>query len=372
MNAPRAVAALTGLGLLVGACSSAEEVLWPSPDEPGQEASAVATGDAAPSPQLSTAPAVPNQPTGTVVGQRVSQLRQELARLQASVDNNDQQLSALQNQIKTDSQRYHATVAAINTRLQVGTTPGNPVLVQQHAAARADLDKISGDIGQLNGLVAAVTEDSNLAGYLSESTRATFALSGAVDEDHRQLADLQSEVDKTTLVIERLLNDLSDDVRRQTEYVSAERGNLNLVASGIRTGQLYGPSLFNQALFSSSASSSPMMGAGATPASTVDLANRRPLVVIRFDRPQVEYREALYNAVGRVLEQRPQATFDVIGVTPTNIDPSQAALQTSRSRRYAEGVQRSLIDMGLPPARLGLSSGASQNAITNEVHLYVR
>jgi hypothetical protein len=33
---------------------------------------------------------------------------------------------------------------------------------------------------------------------------------------------------------------------------------------------------------------------------------------------------------------------------------------------------RSLVDMGLPPSRVAMSSTTSENATTNEVHLYVR
>ena len=41
---------------------------------------------------------------------------------------------------------------------------------------------------------------------------------------------------------------------------------------------------------------------------------RRPLVVIRFDRANVPYEQALYTAVSRALERRPQALFDLVAV----------------------------------------------------------
>ena len=142
------------------------------------------------------------------------------------------------------------TIAGINTRLQVGTTPGNPILIQQFNAAEGDLDRLANDVIDMNKMVTSINGNSNLASYLAEATRATFGLSGAVDEDHRQLAILQDEVDQTLVLIDRLLGELGQDIRRQTEYVASERSNLNLLASGIRNGEIYGNSFTNQPMIS--------------------------------------------------------------------------------------------------------------------------
>ena len=61
------------------------------------------------------------------------------------------------------------------------------------------------------------------------------AVSGAVDEDHRQLAILEDEVSRTDVLVARLLKEVSEDVRRQTNYVATERANLNTVSAAIRT-----------------------------------------------------------------------------------------------------------------------------------------
>ena len=306
--------------------------------------------------------------TGTLVGQKVASLREELRGLQNSVVTHNQQLQQLRSTIVADSQRYHGTVAAINTRLQVGTTPGNPILVQQFNEAKADLDRLAADIGEMNKLANAVTGDSTVDSFLSESINATFQISGAVDEDHRQLAVLQDEVQQTSVIVDRLLTELSDDIRRQTEYVATERGNLNLLASGIRSGQIYGASLINQAIFSASASGGMVPAALPSP----NISARRPLVVIRFDRDKVPYEQAVYNAVSKVLERRPDASFDLVAVAPTGGGAGRVALESNKARRQAEGVMRSLVDMGLPPGRIAMMASTSPSATTNEVHLYVR
>lgn len=325
-------------------------------------------------PPLGTSSFVPpgvttGSPTGTFVGQKVVELRQELERLQNAVITHNEQLQSLRGQVVEDSQRYHGNVAAINTRLQVGTTPGNPILVQQFNAAKADLERLSASIGEMNKLSTGVAGDSTMASFLAESTRATFRVSGAVDEDHRQLSILQDEVDQTNVLVDRLLSELSEDIRRQTEYVAAERGNLNLLASGIRSGEVYGASLMNQAIFSAAGGGTVMPSA---PSPSADIRSRRPLVVIRFDRPNVPYQQAVYNAVSQVLDRRPGATFDLVAVAPGRGGTARVALEANKARRNAETVMRSLVDMGLPPSRVAMSSTTSDNATTNEVHIYVR
>lgn len=382
-------AVVLGAALFLPACSFTEEALWPSltgedPAAAQPKQATAAEPASAPARTAQAAPATAQPPalgtstfepagvtqggdTGTFVGKKVGDLRDELAKLQQSVRAHNEQLQTLRAQITTNSQRYHGTVAAINARLQVGTTPGNPVLVQQFNEAQNDLERLSTDIGAMNGLANDIANDSTMSAYLAESARAAFTVSGAVDEDHKQLAVLEDEVNQTVVLIDRLLKEVSDDVRRQTNYVATERSNLNLLSTGIKSGEIYGASLVNQAMVSAAG---PALGAGSPRA--VDTSGRRPLVVIRFDRDKVAYQQALYNAVGRVLENRPDAVFDLVAVAPGAGGPARVALNATKARRHAEAVLRSLIEMGLPPSRVAVSAKTSSNAKSNEVHLYLR
>ncbi len=355
---------------LLAACSFDSGSLWPTDAEPAAAAAAEPAAIGAPPPvgtsRFEPPGVTPGASTGTVVGDKIQELRGDLGRLQTSVGDNNRRLQELRARVVEDSQRFHGTVAAINTRLQVGTTPGNPILVQQFNSAEADLDRLAAGIGAMNELATDVTADSTMAAYLAESTRATFRISGAVDEDHRQLAILQDEVDRTSVLVDRLLTELSEDIRRQSEYIATERGNLNLLASGIRSGEIYGASLLNQAMFAASGVGPPGL------ARTDDFGARQPLIVIRFDRDTVPYQQALYNTVSQVLERQPNALFDLVAVAPALGDAGRVALNTGKVRRQAEGVMRSLVDMGLPPARIAMTAGTSQTATTNEVRLYVR
>jgi hypothetical protein len=171
------------------------------------------------------------------------------------------------------------------------------------------------------------------------------------------------------VLIDRLLKELTDDIQRQTTYVSTERANLNTMSAAIKSGEMFGSDLTYRALTAATVGMGPGMG-GAAPQSSFGDA-RRPLVVIRFDRPDVQYEQALYNAVSRTLERRPSAIFEVVAVAPAAGGAGRVALATNQARRNAENVQRSLQRMGLPQSRVTMTSRTSDQAQTNEVHLFL-
>ncbi len=397
MSHIRTLAIVVGTGCVLGACSWTADTLWPSPnsDRPTDQSNKQGASAPAPRPSVPSADApppppalgttnfvlprvTPGQSTGTFVGQKVVQLRTELSSLQAGVLKQNGNLQNVRAQTVRNSQQYHGAIAAINARLQVGTTPGNPTLINQWNGAQANLASIDNDIAQLNSLANQVAGVSTLSAYLLETTRAAYGLTGAVDEDHRQLAILEDEVNRTVVLIDRLLNELSEDIARQTNYLGNERANLTTLSLAIKNGEMLGGSLANRAFstaapaFSAVPEPAPTQRQSASRRPVQQSGPRRPLVVIRFDRPNVEYEQALYTAVSRALERRPSATFDLVAVAPNTGNAAQVTVAATTSKRNAESVLRSLSDMGLPLDRVRLSAMTSGRAATNEVHIYVR
>jgi len=312
--------------------------------------------------------------SGTIVGQKVQGLRTDLARLRANLAQHQQDMAAAHNALQADSTAYFSTVAGINAKLQTGTTSGNPQLVAQWNQAQTTLDKIGEDIGRLNGVSTQAAADSSFAAYLMNATRSAFALQGAVDEDHRQLTQIQGDIDATTVQIDALLSALSDEIGRQSTYVANERDNLITLSQAIKNGQLYGPSLATRAF--GPVTSAPLPAptqprASAAPRPQAAAAGG-PLVVIRFDRPDVSYEQALYTAVSRALERKPSATFELVAVAPNAGNSAEVAVNANASKRNAENVMRSLTSMGLPADRVSLSATTSGDIQNNEVRVYVR
>ena len=317
-------------------------------------------------------PLVGSSSTGTYVGTQVETLKADVNKLKQAIVGHSQELQNLRGRTVSYSETYHRFVADINARLQVGTTPGNPVLVQKWNTAQDKLDRINDEIATLNELSNRVAADSSLSAFMLDRVRSAYQVSGAVDEDHRQLDLVADDVNRTVVLVDRLLNEVAEDLARQTTYVSGERSNLNTLALAIKNGELFGAALSERGFASAGIGVGRPASAPARPTPAPALAQGRPLVVIRFDQPNVRYEQALYTAISRALERRPQARFDVVAVTPSVGTPAEVARAETGAKKNAQDVLRSLTNMGLPSTRVALSSTQNRNAASNEVHIFVR
>lgn len=359
--------------------------------------------------------------SGTVVGNRAMELRDEVLRLRSSVNLNANEFSVLRANGAAGAVQYHSTVAAITARLQNGTTRGNPILLRQWDEAEASLNEVTNSLNRLNALQTSVAADASLASYMLESIQAGFLLSGAVDEDHDQLKLLRDEVSRLVVQLDYLRNQVADDIQRQTTYLTTERSNLQTLAFAITRGELLGGSVANRPvivnpspvmMLPQGASARPTGGAyapapmaapvapvtsgrvGPAPMSpreymqesgltdsppmipTGDAAVAptagRLLVLVRFNQSHVEYEQQLSGAVSMALQRKPDAQFSVIAVTPASGDPAEIATMHEAASRHADGVKRSLVSLGLAPSRVSSSNTQSQEARSPEVHVYVR
>ncbi len=311
-------------------------------------------------------------PTDTMVGRKVGELQEDLRSLKSAVIGISGTLVSLERAGEVKSAQYYANVATINTQLQSGTTPGNPRLVRKIAEAETSLEGLAGDVLRLNELAVNTARIASEASFLMETARASYSLSGAVEEDHVGLAQLEDSINGALVVIERVLNNVNDDITRTSAYLSSERNNLRILSLAVTNGDLYGKSLANRPF----SSVSPFEVAGHEPSSgsagRAPLSDARPLVKIRFDRQDVAYEQPVYMAVNEALERYPQASFELVAVNPTQGNAAQVAIESTRARRNAERVLRTLTQMGLPLNRVNLSYVDDAQAQTSEVHLYIR
>lgn len=307
----------------------------------------------------------PGNDTGTAVSKTIATLRAQVSTLQGSLMGNAQRYADLRSSGTNAASSYHESRARITTRLQMGTTRGNPELVQEWNRAQSSLDQLAGNINGLNALGAAVANDASTAHYTLDQISATFNVSGAVDEDHRQLSVLQDETNQTIILIDRLLGEVSADVQRQTAYVANERANLTTLASAIKNGELYGADI-----------AAPMMAAsvgGVAPrVSAYGMPSGAPLVVIKFQHNNEDYQQILYAALTQALQSRPGAAFSIVAVSPTRGTATAVHLAQTAAERHAQDVMRSMTDMGVPPSRLAVASQTDPSVANSEVRVFVR
>ena len=328
-----------------------------------------------PAPPPSAASAMPRQPasgaapvatitpvtidggadTGTAVNKTIQSIRDQVAGLQQKLAANSARLADLRNQGAGAAGAYQEAKAHITTRLQVGTTRGNPELVAEWNAAQGQLDALSANVNALNALGTDVTNDSSTAHYALDQIGATYNVSGAVDEDHRQLRLLEDQTSQTIVMIDRLLREVSDGIQRQTAYVATERANLTTLAASIKSGDFYGGGV------TGSPGRARPSGRGGT-----------PLVVVKFDHPDVDYQQILYAALNQALQNRPGANFQVVAVSPTRGTAASVQIAQSTARRHAQDVMRSMTDMGVPATRLNVASTTDPGATVSEVRVFVR
>ncbi len=317
----------------------------------------------------------------TVVGKRIETLSKDLFGVQNTITRLSETLRNVENRGQDRAASYYANVATINTQLQTGTTPGNPRLITKLSNAQSDLDTLSNNVADLNSLAVEVSEAASRSSYLLDTIRSTYNLSGAVEEDHARLAQLEDQVNGTVVSVDRLLNDVNDDITRTTSYMASERNNLRTLSLGVTDGNLYGKSLANHPfsrapqsnlLQQASYGSAPVAPMQVAPSAPAGNQGVRPLAKIRFDKPNVNYEQPIYNAVQNALQRFPNGRFEILAVHPTAGNAAQVAIESTRSRRNAEEVLRTLTQMGVSLDRIDLATAPSNDARSSEVHIFVR
>src|SRR5262249_28367625 len=150
------------------------------------------------------------------------------------------------------------------------------------------------------------SSDANTVRQAVQQITAAYDLPGGVDEDRRQLNVLEDEAKQMLVSYDRLRKEVAGDAPRQATFLANERARLAKLAGAIKRGDIYsstGTSVDYASLPQTTASAS------ADPT--------KPLVVIKFDRPNVSYQQILLSALQEALKDRPSATFKIVAVTPT-------------------------------------------------------
>jgi outer membrane protein OmpA-like peptidoglycan-associated protein len=173
---------------------------------------------------------------------------------------------------------------------------------------------------------------------------------------------LRAEVLQTSSGLDGLIDALSTEGAQNTAFIAKERASL--VSLGLTTG----PAPAAKAA-AATTPSGPTAAPLAPPASaTKPAAPSKPaFVTIKFDRPSVTYREALGAALKQALLRRPDAAFDVVGVTAS---ASLDAQDVVKAR--AEDVSRTMMELGVSANKIGIDSARDKAATADEVRIFVR
>ena len=302
----------------------------------------------------------------TYVGDRISEMRNEFSNLEEEIKQNTNLFNLLKANGISSAEVYHSTVAAISARLQIGTTPGNPILLNQYERALTELAAVGSQGQEMVELGNQISLLSARISYLKDQTMSAKRLRGAVDEDHRNLSMLQDDIKRRGVSLTRLLENLNETIRRRDIYLAAERRRLTQLASAISIGESYGNGL---GTLNSLPASNDENVINQDKRSDANLSGN-PIAVIRMQGEENKFNQGLFGAVSAALERSPNASFTLVAVSSSSGNSSEKAARAANAREEAGKIISSLISMGLPADRLSVTDLALANVEDTEVRVY--
>ena len=95
----------------------------------------------------------------------------------------------------------------------------------------------------------------------------------------------------------------------------------------------------------------------------------KPLVVIRFNQPQVYYEQSLYQAVSKAVAVRSDLMFDVVSAAPGGTANDAGWVQTASA--HTQMVVASMENMGIPQGRMSITGQREAGLHYDEVRIFV-
>ncbi|PPR37339.1 MAG: hypothetical protein CFH26_00790 [Alphaproteobacteria bacterium MarineAlpha6_Bin4] len=312
-----------------------------------------------------------SEPSGTFVGQKIGPLREDYVAVLDAFNVHRDDYEEVKSRVYSSSTEFYGTVAAINTKLQLGTTPGNPSLVRQYDQAQRELDNIEEYMREINLLNQKVNADAGVVALLKSTLNKTLRLAGAIDQDHRQLELLEDNTEKLEVDIARLINEITEEISRQAGFAKIENQNLLVMAVAIRNGEQMGTGILNRSFLAAQALAEAGSPDEQLAVPKVNISGL-PLVVIRFDDPDIDYEKTLFDAIGTTVDKKSSATFGLVAVSPIGKNEGETRINASKVKKYAERVLRSMVSFGMPSKKIALSAKTSGDVVVPEVHIYVQ
>ena len=306
-------------------------------------------------------------PTGTFVGGKINQFRADLTSIQNAISSHNNDFLRFKDLVDEQTSVYQGLSSAIRSRLQIGTTPGNPILVGQWNDAQRALEDIQNNVNNLQIVNNRVTADAALIGHLKNAIDSSFFISGAIDEDHNQLKVLKDDVQRTSVLYDRLMTELEEKITREIQILNDERQYMKQLAEDVEVGKFGGT--VSAPPTSSGVSTVKQSDPPDTPqqVKVAPINYDNAILVIKFDDSNFDYSSALFESISGALEQMPSAGFEVVAVSPAG-----GSSYADQARDRASEVFSKIIEMGVPTERLSIASSTSSSAQAEEVHIYLK
>jgi|GEM_PF-4405784 len=247
---------------------------------------------------------------------------------------------------------YLGTVAAIDTRLQLGAPPMSPILVVQWNEAQAAVDQIEINSAQLTAETpiwpAYAAQLERLDGELKQlSEDLTLDGMDAVNYDQ-----LRGDLESLSGFAQVWQTQLTAHLEAQSERVTAWRSDLTVLKDRIIAGN-----------------DQPATGA----LGQADENGRTlPLFAVTFDRPGVLFEDQLKRLIADLARSEPDYKLDIVAVAEKNKDPERQDVLQEEALQYTQAVIRALERLGLDKDRYAFTDAVLETRIGSEVRIFLR
>lgn len=305
----------------------------------------------------------PMDTAGSELDEAASALYTDLMAISQSVAARQAQVDAYYRSNGTSVEEYHGTIAAIEARLHLGTIARNPVLIHQWNEAQTALDQIAWNLTGLNGLVDQLDEQVRAMRAIRQQARQLQERWAGQSEGRAQLDSFRDDSTTGLNVTQGILANILEEMGRHGTLLILQRDEMAVLKRAVETGDL--------AAIDSKGERARAASRGRQQGADMARAGMSPLVIIRFDRPNVSYEVALADVVGRALEIDPGARFKLLSVAPQTDDEIIRQQSNAAAQQYVQAVRRSLAKLGVAPDQIVVGFANRAETLHSEVHIYI-
>ena|GEM_PF-1137686 len=315
----------------LSACSTMSGNLFP--DKPANPAAPTNAMPQAGTSIFTPVGVVPGVNTGSPQSAQIVSLRSRLVALIGEVSARNATLSEIRQRAAGEGALYRIAKSDLTS-----TATPSPQSLQK---AQTALERLSAATNSLDGEMRIIARGSAESNKLMTES---LTIRDGNEADQSQLNTLRGEIGQTANQLDRMVNEISNEWAAQSAFLAKERATLATLGVS--------PSTAAPAAGQASTAPPPSLSSPA-------------FVTIKFDRPNVTYRDALAQAVSTARKRKPDATFDVVGVAAGRaVVPDATANATN--------VVNTLTSLGVDPVKIRVFNASSPAIQSHEVRIYAR
>ena len=297
--------------------------------------------------------------TGTLVGQKVISYKDDLNKIRAALASHAEEFIKIGQNVESNTAKYNDILASLQTKLSLGTTPSNPEAVALYNNAQNTLTDADVYMQSLNQMQADLSALGTQTVSLDSNIKASYALPGALDQDHTNLRTLENGTEQTAIAVKNLLDKVSADASSYKHSIEASRQQLYFINNAVVRGSF---GVKNAPLNNVAAPVKPVTSASLQAANPAKSA----LFTVDFTSEDVAYKKGLEKAVSNALQYNPNTHFDIVAKNPL----TTSAVSVAQAKKYAAQVFADVISMGVVPENISLIAKTEESVKTPQVLVF--